>query len=304
MNKSKVIVTGGAGFIGSNLVEALLARGHEVFVVDNYNAGKDEKRIFEDATYVVDDIRNYTLMADLFRNTDVVFHLAALPRVQDSIDDPVETHDVNVNGTLSVLQAATANNVRRVILASSAAVYGDQVSVPLHEELSSLPKSPYGLHKYIGERTLQLFSELYGIETTSLRFFNVYGPRFDPEGPYALVVGRFLKLKAEGKPLTIAGDGTNTRDYVHIDDIIAGLVRAADSPNVGKGEVINLGSGIETSVNELAQHIGGETIRIEARIEPARCIADSTRARELLGWKPQVMLEEGIAELLNMEGLA
>ncbi len=299
--KKKMVVTGGAGFIGSNLVEELLRRGHEVHVVDNFAGGRAPGRLFDEATLHEIDIRDYPALADVVSSADVVFHLAALPRVQDSIDHPTETHDVNVNGTLSVLEAARHGGARRVLLASSAAVYGDQEVVPLHEALRATPKSPYGLHKYMGERKLELWSELYGTETVSLRFFNVYGPRFDPDGPYALVVGRFLKLATEGKPITIAGDGTNTRDYVHVHDIVDGLMRAAESAQVGRGEVINLGSGIETSVNELARIIGGEVTFVAPRIEPARSCADITRARTLLAWQPVRTLAQSLPKMRDMQ---
>jgi nucleoside-diphosphate-sugar epimerase len=298
--QKKMIVTGGAGFIGANLVEALLARGYEVHVVDNFMGGRVAGRLFEGVPVHEVDIRDTARLTELVTGADTIFHLAALPRVQDSIDHPIETHDVNVNGTLSVLEAARQGGVRRVLLASSAATYGDQETVPLHEELDATPKSPYGLHKYIGEQMLALWSELYGLETVSLRFFNVYGPRFDPDGPYALVVGRFLKLHKEGKPLTITGDGTNTRDYVHVHDIVDGLIRAAECVKVGKGEVINLGSGIETSVNDLAGIIGGEVTFVAPRIEPGRSYAHIARAERLLGWRPKRVLVESLQEMRDM----
>jgi UDP-glucose 4-epimerase len=297
---TNVVVTGGAGFIGANLVRELVRRGSSVAIVDTFVGGRFDDRLVAGVPVHEVDIRNERALTDVFAGASCVFHLAALPRVQDSIDHPRETHDVNVNGTLAVLEAARAAGVTRVVLASSAAVYGDQETVPLREDLPALPKSPYGLHKYIGERMLALWSDLYGLETVSLRFFNVYGPYFDPDGPYALVVGRFLKLRAEGKPLTIAGDGTHTRDYVHVRDIVEGLILAAERSSVGHGEVMNLASGAETSVLELAAHIGGATEPTPARIEPARSCGARERAHALLGWVPSVGLSEGIRELMDL----
>ena len=291
----KVAVTGGAGFIGSNLAAALVERGDTVEVIDTLIAGKREL-VPTGATLHEVDVRDLSGMTAVLSGADVVFHLAALPRVQDSIDDPRRTHDVNVNGTLTVLEAARASGVRRVVFASSAAVYGDQECVPLHEELPALPKSPYGLHKRLSEEMCVLWAHLYQVETVSFRFFNVYGPHFDPYGPYALVVGKFLSCALAGKPLPIVGDGTHTRDYIHVHDIVRGLLLGADkAPKTGV--VINLGSGVETSVNTLARIIGGECSHLDPRIEPARSCASIERAWTLLGWKPTVELETGLLDL-------
>jgi len=297
--KKKAIVTGGAGFIGANLVRELVTKGYEVHIIDTFVAGRMEERLLPGVPIHEVDVRDEAAIAKLFDGADVVFHLAALPRVQDSIERPIDTHDVNVNGTLSVLEAARKSNVGRVVFASSAAVYGEQEEVPLSENLPALPKSPYGLHKYLSEEMLKLWSDLYHQETVACRFFNVYGPYLDPEGPYALVVGRFLLQHKNKEPLTIVGDGSHTRDYVHVADIVRGLMAAATSTNVGKGEVINLGGGTETSVNELAEAFGDETTNVEPRIEPARSCADITRAKRLLGWEPTIPLEVGIQDLLE-----
>ncbi len=293
----KAIVTGGAGFIGSNLTDKLLEQGFEVHVIDNFMGSRIESRINHNATLHDVDIRDGEKLKDIFKGADYVFHLAALPRVQGSIDDPVTTHDVNVNGTLHVLEAARSATVKKVIFSSSAAVYGDHETMPLYEELAAQPKSPYGLHKYIGEHMHTLWSQLYDVPTVSLRYFNVYGPNFDPAGAYALVVGKFIDLYAQDKPLTITGDGTNTRDYVHVADVVAANIRAATSETVKSGEVINIGSGIETSVNDIAAIIGGPTDRVAPRIEPLRCVANTTKAKTLLGWQPTINLEEGIQAL-------
>lgn len=296
MNESKkhAVVTGGAGFIGSHLVEALLERGYTVSVIDSLVAGKKE-RVPKEAVLHIADVRDAEALPSLMKDATVVFHLAALPRVEYSIQHPVETHEVNVTGTVNVLASVVKGT--RVVLASSAAVYGN-LDVPLlSEELAGTPVSPYGLHKYVSEKYLALAHALYDIETVSLRFFNVYGPRFDPEGPYALVVGRFLKMRKEGKPLPIVGDGTQTRDYVHMRDIVAALIAAGESPNVGRGEVMNIGTGRGTSVNELADAFGGDREYIAPRIEPKTSCADVRRAKELLGFEATVALADGISEL-------
>ncbi len=301
-NQKIAVVTGGAGFIGSHLAEELIARGYAVRVIDNLVAGKREY-VPPEAAFFETDIRDRDALTPVLAGAQCAFHLAALPRVEYAIQHPIETHDVNVTGTLAVLDAAKEAGVTRVVLASSAAVYGDSEEVPFHEELRPVPVSPYGVHKYIGEHYLTLFSKLYGLGTVSLRFFNVYGPRFDPEGPYALVVGRFLKLRKEGKPLTITGDGRQTRDFVHVRDIVRALIRAAESENVGKGEVINIGTGQGVSVNELAELFGGEKVYVAARIEPRVSHADIRKAKRLLAWEPTILLVDGIAALKKEHGL-
>ena len=295
--KTKIVVTGGAGFIGSHIVDAFIERGHEVHVIDSCIAGVHKERINPAATYHEKDIRDRQVLKEIFQGAHYVFHLAALPRVEYSIQNPIETFDVNVTGSLVVLEEARAAGVKRVISASSGAVYGDQDLFPLVETMDARPKSPYALHKYFLERTAQLTSELYGMETVILRYANVYGPRFDANGAYGLVVGNFLTARAEGRPLHIAGDGTNTRDYVHVRDVARANILAMESSRVGKGEVINIATHRETSVNDLARLIGGEIERIPARIEPARAVFDISRAKELLQWEPEISLEKGIADL-------
>jgi UDP-glucose 4-epimerase len=296
MKKQTYLITGGAGFIGTNMAEQLLAAGCTVIVVDDLSAG-DAARLPPTAQFHQLDVRNTLALEKLCAGVDIVVHLAAQPRVQDTIDHPVETHDVNVNGTLSVLEAVRAAGVQRLVFASTAAIYGDQVQLPLTTELPAKPKSPYGLHKYIGEQYLKLWNELHGVQSVSLRFFNVYGPHFDPDGPYALVVGRFLKLRSEHKPLTIVGDGTQTRDFIHVSDVVRAVVAAAEHQSLGAGEVFNVGSGIETSVNEVAALIGGETELVPPRHEPKRVVADITETKRLLGWEPKETLAAGIAAM-------
>src|SRR3989344_2945078 len=282
---AKVVVTGGAGFIGSHIVDALVGRGDEVHVIDNYAAGRFDERTNPRATYHEEDIREYDTLAPILEGAELVFHEAALPRVQFSIEHPLDTSSVNIMGTINVLRAAHLGGVKRLVYAASSSAYGDQAILPLSEDLPPMPKSPYGL------------------PTVSLRYFNVYGPRFDPEGAYALVIGKFLKQRVEGKPLTITGDGTQTRDFTHVSDVVRANLLAAESPKVGKGEVVNIGAGNNVSVNTIAGLIEGPSVHIEPRLEPHDTRADNRKARELLGWEPRIRIDEGIAELKKEMGV-
>lgn len=301
---TKAVVTGGAGFIGSHIVRALLERGDEVHVIDNFAGGRRPERIDARATYHEIDIRDFEKIAPVIAGARYVFHEAALPRVQFSIEQPLETMAVNVTGTANVLRAAHQGGVSRVVLASSGSVYGDQEVMPLVETLSPQPKSPYGMHKYMLEVMSKLWSEVYGLPTVSLRYFNVYGPHMDPEGAYALAVAKFLKQRQDGNPITIWGDGTHSRDFTHVRDVVQANLLAAESSSVGRGEVINIGAGKNISVLELAALIGGPVVHEEERLEPKHSLADNTKARELLGWKPDVSFADGIAELKKLANLA
>lgn len=300
----KVVVTGGAGFVGAHIVDGLVARGFDVHIVDNYAAGKREDRINVKATYHEIDIRDYEKLAPVVSGAKYVFHEAALPRVQFSIEQPLETFSVNVQGTVSVLRAAKEGGVKRVVYAASSSAYGDQDTLPLSEDMPAMPKSPYGLQKYMGELACKMWSDVYGLETVCLRYFNVYGTRFDPNGPYALVMGKFMLQKSQGKPLTIWGDGTHTRDYTNYKDIVRANLLAMESPKVGKGEVINIGAGKNISINDLAALIGGPVVHEPERLEPSHTLADIRKAKELLGWEPHIVREEGIAEMKASYGLA
>lgn len=300
---SKVVVTGGAGFIGSHLVGVLLGQGFEVNIVDNLLGGKLE-RVNPAANFYEVDIRDFEKLAPIFKGTEFVFHTAALPRVQPSIQDPRTTHDVNVNGTLNVLLAARDAGVKRVIYSSSSSVYGNQNTLPFREDMEPRPLSPYGLQKYIGELECKLFSQIYGLETVSLRYFNVYGPSASTKGPYALVIGKFLEQRHRGEPMTIVPDGTQSRDFTQVRDIVRANIMAAESPGIGKGEVMNIGGGKNRSILEVADLIGGPKIFIEPRVEPKHARADIGKAKELLGWKPELRLEEGIAELKKLYKLS
>ena len=296
----KIIVTGGAGFIGSNLVDELIQQGFsDIHIIDNFLTGKREN-VNPKAVLHEMDIRDYEKIFPIFKDAKLVFHLAAMPRVQVSILDPRTTHDVNVTGTLNVFLAARDGGVKRVIYSASSSAYGDQKTLPLKEEMDARPKSPYGLQKYEGELLARLFSEIYGIETVSLRYFNVYGPRAAADGAYALVTAIFLNQRKRGEPMTVVPDGTQSRDYTHVRDVVRANILAMESAKVGKGEVINIGGGHNRTVLEVAKLIGGLTVFIEPRLEPKHTLADISKAKKLLGWEPQVKFEEGIAELKNL----
>jgi len=294
-----MVVVGGAGFIGSNLTEELVGQGYDVHVVDNLVGGARE-HVDPAATFHEVDMCEYDAIAPIFEGADTIFLLAALPRVQYSIEHPLETNRVNVGGILNVLVAAKDAGVRRVVYSASSSAYGEQETMPLVETMPTAPISPYGLQKYIGEQYCALFSKVYSIETVSLRYFNVYGKNQDPEGAYALVIGKFLKHKKEGKPLTITGDGEQTRDFTSVRDVVRANILASQSEKVGKGEAINIGSGNNCSINKIAELIGGEVEYIPARLEPKHTLANIGKAKELLGWEPEVMIEDGIRELLEI----
>jgi UDP-glucose 4-epimerase len=300
--KEKIIVTGGAGFIGSNLADALVKEGYRVHIIDNLSGGKKEN-INPKATFHLKDLTNLKAIKPIFPGAKYVFHLAALPRVQFSIEQPAKTNKANVEGTLNVLIASHEASVKRVIYSASSSAYGDQKKMPLRENMPAHPKSPYGLHKYLGELYCKLWSEVYGLPTVSLRYFNVYGPRNNPEGAYALVIAKFLRQRLAGEPMTITGDGKQTRDFTNVKDIVKANLLAMKSQKVGRGEVINIGAGRNQSINRIAKLIGGPTIHIAPRFEPRDTLADNSLARKLLDWKPQVSIEEGIAELKQLAGL-
>ncbi len=296
IKKEKVVVTGGAGFIGSHITDALVDEGYEVHIIDNLSNGKKEN-INPKAVFHKADICDYKKIASIFKGAKYVFHEAALPRVQFSIENPLESNDANVVGTLNVLVASKEAGVKRLVYAASSSAYGDPIKLPLIETMPANPKSPYGLQKYIGELYCRLFNQIYGLETVSLRYFNVYGPRNSSEGAYALVIAKFFKLLKEGKPLTITGDGTQTRDFTSVHDVVRANILAMKSEKVGKGEVINIGAGRNFTVNQVAELIGGKSTHIAPRLEPHDTLASNALAKKLLGWTPEWKLEEGIEEL-------
>jgi len=294
----KYLVTGGAGFIGSNLVDGLVEEGHEVTILDNLSTGKEEN-INPKAKLVYADFTNLDEIKPHFEGIDGVFHFGALPRVQVSIEDPVTTHNININGTLNVLLAARDAKVKRLVYSASSSAYGDQDQSPLHEGMLPKPMSPYGLQKYVGEHYARNFSLLYGLETVSLRYFNVYGPRLATEGGYVTVISVFLKQKKAGQKLTICGDGTQTRDFTYVGDVVRANILAMTSDKAGSGEVINIGAGNSKSVKDIADIIGGEVEHLESRIEPHDTLADISRAKELLDWEPQMDFSDGLKKTIE-----
>jgi nucleoside-diphosphate-sugar epimerase len=301
----KVAVTGGAGFIGSNLVDALVERGDDVLVVDTFISGKREY-LNRAASLATIDIRDDSEgLTSALHGRDVVFHTAALTRIQRTIDDPLGSHATNVTGTLRVLKAAHDAGVRRVVYSSSSSVYGDQPTLPLTEDMPPNPLNPYACQKLMGELYARDFHRTFGLETVCLRYFNVYGPRQVMEGAYRLVIGIFMDQKRLGEPLTIHGDGRQTRDFTWVGDVVRANLLAADSDRVGAGEPINVGGGDETNINRIAELIGGPVVHVAPRGFDERFKrASIDRARELLGWQPTVGIDEGIRRVLERASAA
>jgi nucleoside-diphosphate-sugar epimerase len=296
-----VLVTGGAGFIGSHLVDALIAAGLRVRAIDNFATGRREG-VNRAAEVVEADIRDASSIANSFEGVDTVFHVAALPRIPLSIAKPVETHMTNVVGTLNVLIAARDHKVRRFVFSGSSSVYGDQATIPLVETMTPNPLNPYALQKYVGEQYARMFHRLFGMQTITLRYFGVYGPRMPYEGSYVLAIAAFLKARRDGRPLEIYGDGEQTRDFTHVSDVVLANMLAMDC-EIADGRAINIGRGENVSVNRIAAMIGGPTVHHEGRAGDMRdTLADRTQAEQILGWRPKVSIEEGIADLLKREG--
>ena len=293
----KALVTGGAGFIGSHLVDALVKKNFEVIVLDNLFTGKKEY-VNKKAKFVKADIRNFNRINKYFKNVDYVFHLAAQARIQPSIANPLDSNEANVNGTLNVLLVSRDARVKKVIFSGSSSVYGDQKKLPLKEDMIPRPKNPYALQKLFGEYYCKLFSRLYKLPTVTLRYFNVYGPRQPVDGAYATVIGIFLKQKKEGKELTIVPDGKQRRDFTHVYDVVNANILAAESERVSSGEVINIGTGQNYSVLDIADLVGGKNYPrrfIEARLGEAReTLADISLAKKLLNWEPKIRFEDGL----------
>ena len=305
----RCIVTGGAGFIGSNLVDRLIDDGHEVIVFDNLSTGQ-QKNINPKAKFFLVDIAHQPYfetdtMKDIMSGVDVVFHLAALARVQPSIENPIEYHSANVNGTLNMLEVCRKYGVKRFVFSSSSSVYGDveEKDLPTSENSKLNPMSPYALHKLVGEQYCKLYSELYQLETVSLRYFNVYGDRQPTSGAYCLVMGVFAQQRLNGEPMTIRGDGEQRRDFTHVDDVVDANVRCMDYPLEMNGDVFNIGNGDNKSVNDIADLIGGDRVNVEPVIEPRETLSDNIKAREFLGWKPSGDLEKWITSWKNNIGL-
>ncbi len=293
-----VLVTGGGGFIGSHLADALVAAGHRVRLIDNFATGRREY-VPASAELIEADICDAGAIRGLFDRVDCVFHVAALPRIPLSIDRPVETHLTNVVGTLNVLVAGRDAKVRRIVYSGSSSVYGAQERLPLVETMTPNPLSPYALQKFVGEQYMRMFHRLFGMQTLTLRYFSVYGPRMASEGAYALAIAAFLRARHERSPLEIHGDGEQSRDFTHVSDVVRANLLAMDA-ETADGRAINVGCGRNVSVNRVAAMIGGRTVSRPARAADMRhTLADIREAERVLGWRPQVSLEDGIAELLK-----
>jgi nucleoside-diphosphate-sugar epimerase len=308
----KYVVVGGAGFIGSNIVDKLIEQDHKVVVIDNLSTGKKEnisyvghlKRNVELCEIDISDTSESESLVEAMKGADTVFLLAAKARVQPSIEEPVEYEQNNTIGTLNVLKCASDAGVRRVVYSASSSAYGDTDKLPSVESDAVNPLSPYGAQKYYGEVMCKMFSQVYDIETVSLRYFNIYGERQNVGGAYAMVIGIFVDQLLKGGPMTIRGDGEQRRDFTYVGDVVNANILASQSENVGKGEVINIGNGDNRSINEIATMIGGPTVTISPVIEPKETLADNSLARELLGWKPTGNVEKWISEYVKELGLS
>jgi UDP-glucose 4-epimerase len=311
----KTLVTGGAGFIGSNLVRALLEAGHEVRVIDNFSTGNRANLVDVegDVELVEGELRSYERAHNAVRGVELVFHQGALPSVPRSVHDPLTTTAVNIEGTLNVLLAARDESVARVVFASSSSVYGNAGELPKSETSAPDPIAPYAVAKLAAERFCVSFSRVYQIETVALRYFNVFGPRQDPRSQYAAVVPRFIQEIAAGRPVPIYGDGMQSRDFTYVANVVEANLLAATAEGVN-GRILNVATGSPISVNELADTIGRVLGReVEKTYLPPRpgevrdSWADLTKARELLGYETRVGLEEGLqrtADFLVGEQLA
>jgi UDP-glucose 4-epimerase len=291
----KVLVTGGAGFIASNLTDRLIELGHSVVVIDNLSTGKLDN-VNPKAEFINKCLTNLEEDFLIGRGIDVVFHLAALARVQPSIKDPINFNEHNVTGTLKLLYASYKAKVKRVVYSASSSAYGNATIFPTPETHPINPLSPYGLQKLIGEQYCKVFSEVYGLDTCSLRYFNIYGERMNLDGAYCLAIGIFAKQMLEGKPLTITNDGNQRRDFTYVQDVVDANILAATLDTPLKGEVFNIGNGNNYSINEVADMLGGTKTYGVKVLEPFQTLADNTKAREILGWDPKGDLPKWIIQ--------
>jgi len=294
----KYLVIGGAGFIGSHITDQLVKSVYHVTVLDNLSTGTKEN-INPLAKFVKADIRNLKKITPYFKDIDGVFLLAALPRVQYSIKYPIKTNRNNIEGVLNVLIASQEAGVKRVVYSSSSSIYGNPKKLPVKENSKPDPLSPYGLQKYVGEEYCKLFSIIHNLETVSLRYFNAYGIRASQKGAYPLVMVKFIKQLKKRQPLTITGDGNQTRDFTHVYDIARANILAMNSKNVGHGEVINIGAGKNYSINKIAKMFSDKIEYIAPVIEPHDTLADNSLAKKLLNWSPRIKLEKGVKELIK-----
>ena len=303
-NLKKAVITGGAGFIGSHLTEELIAQGYQVTVIDDLSSGKvDNLKLLKDKIeFGKGSVTDFPLLQKQFRRIDYVFHLGAIPSVQQSIDNPGETHEVSAGGTVNVLMAASENKVKKVIYASSSAIYGDAPGLPKKEDMLPSPMSPYAAGKLAGEYYCSVFSQVYRLPTVALRYFNVFGPRQDPNSQYAAAIPKFITLVLDGKPPVIFGDGEQTRDFTYVADVVRANILASQSEVTG---VFNISRGVSISINELLKLITKATSRnLKPVYQPARTgdikhsYADITKSKAL-GYTPEYDLEYGLAKTLE-----
>ena len=308
--RKKCIVTGGAGFIGSNLVDRLIDDGHEVYVFDDLSTGKREN-VNQKAKFNYFDIGNLKLSEiqygwkHAWSGADIVFHVAAKARVQPSIENPIDFNQANVNGTLNMLKTSVDYGVKRFIFTSSSSVYGDvkQKDLPTNEFFETNPMSPYALQKLIGEQYCKLYSKLYGLETVSLRYFNVYGDRMSLDGAYRTVIPIFIQQKLDGKPMTIRGDGEQRRDFTYVGDVVESNIQVGFDEQKLRGAVLNVGNGDNRSVNEIADMIGGNRVNVESVTEPKETLADNRELMECFNWEPTMRIEDWIKTYKGKLGL-
>jgi len=293
----KVLVTGGAGFIGSNLVNKLVELDYQVEVIDNNlcDAGKINKKA-NYHKYDLSDVNNLNQVSRILNSVDSVFHLAAKARVQPSINDPVGYELNNTLSTINILKACVDSDVRRFVYSSSSSVYGDNDNMPLQESFKPNPLSPYAAQKYYGEILCNTFAKVYGIETVSLRYFNVYGEGQNIGGAYSLVIGIFFDQMFNGKPLTIRGDGTQKRDFTYVGDVVNANILASKSRMVGSGEVLNIGNGDNRTINQIANLFDVKKEYIEPVLEPKETLADIKLAKDLLNWEPTTSVDSWIKQ--------
>jgi UDP-glucose 4-epimerase len=301
----RTLVTGGGGFIGSHLAARLVELGHDVRVIDNFSTGHRSNLNGLEAEILEGDLQSYERAHQAVRGCEVVFHQAALPSVPRSIGDPLTTNAANVNGTLNVLLAARDEGVRRVVYASSSSVYGANTALPKREDMPALPISPYATAKLAGEGYCRSFGVAYGLETVALRYFNVFGPRQDPRSQYSAVIPNFITALLAGTPPTLYGDGQQSRDFTHVDNVVAANLLACEAPGVS-GRVYNVACGAQITLSELLAHlrelIGSdvEPIHRPARVGEVRhSLADLTAARADLGYAPLVDVREGLRRTVD-----
>ena len=294
------MIIGGAGFIGSHLVDAILKKGHEVIVLDNFSTGrlKNLDQVADKIQLIECDISQKGKWQDYFKGVDWVFHLAALADIVPSIEKPDDYYQSNVNGTFNVLEACRKHNVKKIVYSASSSCYGIPDEFPTKETAEIRPQYPYALTKYLGEKLVMHWCQVYNLPAVSLRFFNVYGPRSRTSGTYGAVFGVFLAQKLAGKPFTVVGDGTQTRDFTFVKDVVGAIIAAAESDV--SGEIVNVGSDNTYRVNRLVELLGGDVVHIPKRPgEPDCTWADITKAKKLLNWQPIVSLEGGVGILLE-----